>query len=213
MKNSKGFTLIELLVVISIISLLSSIVYNSLSLARVRQRDASRKLDLKSFQQALELYYSDHNSYPVTASNECFTSGGTVKCTDLPSSSNWATGISLNRLVSGRYISALPKDPSNDPANWRMYMYKTCPDGQSYLLKTKLEYSNRVTVMANDPGNILLYDVNNDRSVNTADARYAQLCLGSTSAICLFNTDVDFDGQVTMDDLLLIRNANNRRCN
>ena len=61
----RGFTLIELLVVIAIIGILASIVLASLNIARMKGRDARRIADLKEMQNALELYYSDHNAYPV----------------------------------------------------------------------------------------------------------------------------------------------------
>lgn len=63
-KLSKGFTLIELLVVISIIGILATLVLANLNSARQRGRDAQRKSDLRSIQEALQLYYNDFNKYP-----------------------------------------------------------------------------------------------------------------------------------------------------
>jgi len=60
----KGFTLIELLVVVAIIGVLASMVMSSLNDARVRARDAKRHADIKTIQNALELYYLDNNHYP-----------------------------------------------------------------------------------------------------------------------------------------------------
>ena len=64
--KSRGFTLIELLVVISIISLLSSVVLTSLNSARAKARDARRLADIQQIKLALELYYDDNGSYPVS---------------------------------------------------------------------------------------------------------------------------------------------------
>lgn len=61
----QGFTLIELLVVISIISLLSSVVFASVNSARKKGRDAARVANVKSLKTALELYYDDNNGYPT----------------------------------------------------------------------------------------------------------------------------------------------------
>lgn len=61
-----GFTLIELLVVIAIISLLSSIIFSSLSSARTKARDAQRISILREFQKAMELKFSDTLAYPIT---------------------------------------------------------------------------------------------------------------------------------------------------
>ncbi|MCX6793035.1 MAG: prepilin-type N-terminal cleavage/methylation domain-containing protein [Candidatus Falkowbacteria bacterium] len=65
MKN-KGFTLIELLVVIAIIGVLSTMAIIALGNARAKSRDAKRVADIKQISTALELYYSDYNTYPTT---------------------------------------------------------------------------------------------------------------------------------------------------
>lgn len=63
--SKRGFTLIELLVVISIISLLSSVILSSLNSARTKARDARRQEDLNTLAKSLEIYYSNHEAYPV----------------------------------------------------------------------------------------------------------------------------------------------------
>ncbi|MEA3449798.1 MAG: type II secretion system protein [Patescibacteria group bacterium] len=67
MKNQKGFTLIELLVVIAIIGLLSTLAVVSLNNARQKARDAKRVADVRQIQTALELYFNEHNAYPLMA--------------------------------------------------------------------------------------------------------------------------------------------------
>lgn len=80
---NKGFTLIELLVVIAIIGILAGIITASLGGARQKGKDAKRISDIKNLQLSLALYYNDNLKYPTT----------------------------LTPLVTGGYISALPKDP------------------------------------------------------------------------------------------------------
>lgn len=63
-KTKKGFTLIELLVVISIISLLSSVVYSTVGVARTKARDAQRIIELGQVQKALALYFEKYGTYP-----------------------------------------------------------------------------------------------------------------------------------------------------
>ena len=58
-----GFTLIELLVVVSIISLLTSIVLASISVARARADDSAIKTNLHSVVNGAELYFSSNGSY------------------------------------------------------------------------------------------------------------------------------------------------------
>lgn len=60
--NQKGFTLLELLVVISIIGILIVLAAASYSVAQQRGRDARRRGDLKSMQNAFEQYYASNSS-------------------------------------------------------------------------------------------------------------------------------------------------------
>jgi prepilin-type N-terminal cleavage/methylation domain-containing protein len=55
-KSKQGFTLIELLVVISIISLLSTIIFANITESRKRARDVVRLTDLRDMQIALGAY-------------------------------------------------------------------------------------------------------------------------------------------------------------
>lgn len=62
----KGFTLIELVIVISIIAILSTMAFFGFSKAQASARDASRSQSMNGVRSALERYYADNNSYPVT---------------------------------------------------------------------------------------------------------------------------------------------------
>ena len=77
-----GFTLIELLVVISIISLLSSVVFASLNDARKKAQDAKIAELMNSIQINAELYLLDFGTYRrpnnITANNGAFSG----RCTD-----------------------------------------------------------------------------------------------------------------------------------
>ena len=108
---SRGFTLIELLVVISIISLLSSVVFASVNGARSKARDVKRAADIRQVQTALEFYFDANGSYPVAAA----WFGGTGNCWGTVTS-NWVPGLVPN------YMSALPLDPR--PVNCSsVYLY------------------------------------------------------------------------------------------
>ena len=58
--KNKGFTLIELMVVISIIALLSSVTYASLSATRVSARNVARAQQTHQLNTAIKLYQLDH---------------------------------------------------------------------------------------------------------------------------------------------------------
>jgi len=127
-----GFTLIELLIVVLIIAVLSGIVLSVVNVTGIRSksRDSQRISDLKKIQVALELYFTDLGSYPVTA--------------------NWinlGTGNALEtELTAGGYLNRFPHDPqgSSDinpcsiPANTR-YNYRSINSGGDYLLTAIME--------------------------------------------------------------------------
>lgn len=61
---SSGFTLIELLVVIAIIGVLAAVIIVSASSARSKGLDAARMSDIHEMKTAMEIYYTDHHTYP-----------------------------------------------------------------------------------------------------------------------------------------------------
>ena len=83
--------------VIAIIGILASVILTSLSSARSKARDTKRVAQLREVQKALEMYYTDNGVYPVRDSQ-----GG---C----SAAVWNTPLAP--LVSGGYISGIPRDP------------------------------------------------------------------------------------------------------
>ena len=82
-RHSKGFTLIELLVVMAIIATLLSIVspryFNSIDKAK----ETVLRQDLAIMRDAIDKFYSDMGSYPIT----------------------------LDELVERRYLRSIPIDP------------------------------------------------------------------------------------------------------
>jgi len=139
-KNS--FTLMELLVVIAIIGVLAAIAIPAINVARAKARDARRVQDLKEFSAALELYYEDHQQYPVWAAGGGFQDNGG----DNP----------LKVLVDEGYIvGALPEDPL---PNKYVYYYKTDEGGYIYKGAAYLERtSNQTNVGGKDGGTTQRY--------------------------------------------------------
>jgi len=142
MKN-KGFTLIELLVVISIIGLLSSIVFASLNSARAKARDARRISDLDQLRLAQDMYYDSFGQYPdVTAGGQdcwgAWQAGNTV---------NGSSVQFLQPLVTNNFISVTPHESSGIKDAWGSqctyrYMRITNPctcSGTYAVLYTALE--------------------------------------------------------------------------
>ncbi|MEK7644426.1 MAG: prepilin-type N-terminal cleavage/methylation domain-containing protein [Patescibacteria group bacterium] len=123
--NKKGFTLIELLVVIAIIALLSTLAVVALGSARKKANDAKRLSDIKQTQTALELYYTDKNSYPTST-------GGIVLGSTAAACLNSASAFTTTGC-SDAYMPTVPKDPGSTA-----YTY-TSADGTTYTIAATLE--------------------------------------------------------------------------
>ncbi len=67
-RNLTGFTLLELLVVMTIIAILAAIGLSNYTRSLSRGRDARRRSDLKTIQNALEQYYLAKGVYPGDSS-------------------------------------------------------------------------------------------------------------------------------------------------
>ena len=139
MKDSKGFTLIELLVVISIIGLLPSVVFASLSTERAKARDARRLSDMRQMQTALDLYYDKYNRYPNSDYLGCSswdTSGAGTGET---------SGTFTTALVTEGFLPSHLKDPTTNDncGNYRYYRYpagyQDCPQAFYRLIIMDME--------------------------------------------------------------------------
>jgi len=66
LRKNNGYTLIELLTVISIMGILTAIIYTSFSSAQARSRDQKRVSDVSTIQLALENYFNKNGRYPTS---------------------------------------------------------------------------------------------------------------------------------------------------
>ncbi len=123
--SRRGFTLIELLVVIAIIGLLSTIATISLSRARTSTLDTLRLTEVRSFTQALSMYFNDNNHWPdppltfyPSSSSKCSFALDDTTCDSympcismtvdgIPNDRNWVEDL-------GKYFASSypPQDPS-----------------------------------------------------------------------------------------------------
>lgn len=143
-KNSnKGFTLIELMLVVILVSILSGIVISVVNVTalRAKSRDSQRKSDISKIRTALELYYTDNRSYPVSTSwINTVTAGNALVTALVPASGT-------------RYIDVLPTDPSyivsvaspcsldgggSADTDYR-YNYRSSTGGSFYILTAIME--------------------------------------------------------------------------
>jgi type II secretory pathway pseudopilin PulG len=103
-------------VAILVTLVLFSLATIALNSARKKARDAKRVSDIKQIQTALELYYNDHDNYPIAGDIE-----------------RLSEELSKKDEV---YMSNIPKDPKNDSIYG--YTYKS-DDGNKYEIKFRLE--------------------------------------------------------------------------
>lgn len=91
LKKSLGFTLVELMVVLTVIALLLSVVVPDYVGRMKRAEEAVLQENLAVMRDALDKHYADAGSYPV----------------------------SLDELVSKRYLRSIPSDPfTRSSATW-----------------------------------------------------------------------------------------------
>ncbi len=115
--GSSGFTLIELMVVIAIISLLSSIIFFSLTAARAKASDAQKITEAGQVQTALALYYDKHGTMPTD-----YAGTGVPAQEGTPSYTQ-----SLQPLVNDGDIASIPQS-SNQPS----YFYDNYGPGSTH---------------------------------------------------------------------------------
>lgn len=97
---------------------------------RARARDAERELEVKTMQDAFELYFTSFRTYPISA-------GPTILTRTDP--------VSL-AMASGEAINEMPLDPLN--AGTYVYTYDS-PTGSTYVLTYYLETD---TILLKNPG-------------------------------------------------------------
>ena len=94
-RTASGFTLIEIMIVMSLIVVLAGIGLATHANSQTRAREAVLKENLFRMRDALDQHYADRNEYPAT----------------------------LDALVSGMYLRAIPIDPfTNSPDTWQTTM-------------------------------------------------------------------------------------------
>ena len=136
-----GFTIIELLVVIAVISLLASIVLQSLNSARVKARNSQRLITVDQIHKAFEVAVAGVSNQSVPTVGWACLGSVTTGC-------NGTTQVNVdNILKAGMGGGIIPKDPKFTTGIGSSYLYNSnlvgvtvsgdctagaCPDG-AYL--------------------------------------------------------------------------------
>jgi len=120
-QKKAGFTLVELLVTLTILGILATIGLGQYHTSQAKARDAQRKADLDNIARALEMYYNDHQSYPLSEDGKIKVGSTTIE---------WGESF---EDASSIYMKKLPQDPLSDQS----YCYVS--DGGYFKLYAKLE--------------------------------------------------------------------------
>lgn len=133
--------------VVAIISILTSIVFVSVSEVRKKARDSNQKTNLKQMQLALELYKEAYGHYPgVTSISPCVS--GTINRETIHgfmdlyvSRSNLGTSCLEGYVDAGEpankiapFAPHIPNHKDSGKSSGCVYMYVAPPDGSDYLL-------------------------------------------------------------------------------
>ncbi len=125
--NKKGFTLIELLIAISIVAIISGILFGTVTQLQKKGRDAQRRTDLAALQSALQQYYSDFDFYPYSGTPPPL-SGAKL---DLASTTSLTSSIGLLTAsapsVTKTYLAKIP----TDPVKGKFYYYAAFKSSQN----------------------------------------------------------------------------------
>lgn len=153
MRKQKGFTLVEMLVVIAIIAILAGAVLMAINpIATMRKsRDATRLSDMDSLRSAISIALTEGEMILIDmAAAETSVSSGQA----VDGATGWVRfTIPTDKTGLGRYIPALPLDPTNDAtlATPLVYTFQSTVD--NFEINAVLEYADNAIKMTTDGGN------------------------------------------------------------
>lgn len=137
--KNKGFTLIELLVVIAVIGVLSGVVLQSLSSARVKSRNTQRIANIDQISKALQVATTGTtNQFPSSSGASRCLGKNPCWSTANPFSSYPAVDSAITAGITG---GSAPVDP----------FFTTGQDGDAYL------YNSSLTTTVPAPGAYLIW--------------------------------------------------------
>lgn len=140
--RSRGFTLIELLVVIAIIGILASVVLASLNSAREKSRNTSYLAQIRQYQNALNMYFTDNGTFPIISGYAClgvgYEGGACVFGGTYSESASASTDL---RSALSQYIDATAR-AGPQSGTYKGALYQPLNSGKNYIIIYLLEGAN-----------------------------------------------------------------------
>lgn len=122
LKNNKGFSLTELMIAVSIIGSVGTLAGAQIDDILPLARDAQRKANTHQVQTALNIYYDDHEQYPISNSAE-------------PTVAGWQLIKDVLESSANTYVPEMP----HDPLDTGQYVFKYWSDGQKFKIAYETE--------------------------------------------------------------------------
>jgi len=136
-RTQAGFSIIELLIVVAIISILSSVIFLNFREGAAQSRDAERRADLRTLQNALELYRQENGRYPEACNGPSgWSQVGDGWSGEMGSTHACSSGNQYIVDLAPEFISTLPTDPRPQSGD-HGYAYAVNSEGTVYKLMSR----------------------------------------------------------------------------
>ncbi|MBI2474222.1 MAG: type II secretion system protein [Candidatus Taylorbacteria bacterium] len=114
--KDKAFTIIDLMVVLSVIGILSTIIYVKIENGRRMARDAKKKVEVLEVGKALTRMYEQVGDVPRNYYNGSFVpGGGSVPACEGSGATGQAYEASMNELIASRELGTAPTSKVGNP--------------------------------------------------------------------------------------------------